>query len=1113
MATWSIFENPDQRCRACGLWRADDGQCRDTIRVPGDGAIPNDLVLVGEALGENEERQHRPFVGRAGEILEGCLREVGLLRASVFITNAVRCRPTTPTGRNRKPTTHEVDCCRGYLIDELREVKPRVIVTLGDVATTSLVGRRLGGVLENRGRISWSEELHAFVIPTIHPAYVLRRYSERQWLVEDLRSAKRLIDEGLQQPPEVTVDVVRDLDRLHAVADELCRAERLAFDWETNGVHLTKSEGFCIAFSSRRGHAYVVPRYLSGWQPAWDDGLLSEVDEQLRRILLSDVPKTGHHVAFDNNISKSTLDVWPRNVRFCTLIAHHCLNNHLGERAHGLKVMTALYTPLGRYDDPLDQWLIDNGHTARGLPDKGQLWRAPDDLVHRYNGIDAIATLWMEDVLTPRLHEMGLWDLFVRERMPLVREHQEIDRQGVRIDMQYLDTLSEQLGATLSTLEAEITDLATRPINPASHPQVRALLFNDLELPILDRTENGEASTREDVLLQLRDLHPVVPLILRHRAYAKIKGTYVDGTGKRGQKKALRAVVDEDGYARMDTRLHGTETFRFATRRPFAVHTWPKDQKGMPSVRRLIVPDPGHVFVTADYVQQEFVIQCVVPSTRVLRADLTWACAGDVKIGDRLVGFDENLNQTGRNNLRLKPAVVTHAKRIRRPCYEVVTDRGSVIASAEHLWACRKKASWRRPYEWVSTVDLSVGDQIPFLARPWDVDVSHDAGYLAGFFDGEGSVTSRHVGFSQNPGRTLSRVLRLLRERGIDVARNGLGSPHKFRCYRAVGKENELRLLGMIRPPRLLEKADVIWLNRRAAGAHAKPARVLRVRSVGAREVVALGTSTRTLITEGLLSHNSIAAGQWDMVEALLDYGEDAHERVARDLGGVEKAAYLDPSGVFERDGLRWKSEDAYNEYKKHRSKFKSINFMVLYRGGARRLARIGLGCTRDPRTNTPCKIENDLVCNCEAQAATFIQEYYERYEQIKWWQYRRIMELRETGMVRGLFGSYRRLPGIFDTDKGVQHEAERQACNFPIQNGGAHVMIRALLRTQERIRRERFPGRVVVTIHDQLIVQAPEHLVEDGTYLLRVCMEAPYKELAGRSLRTDVSVVRSWGG
>lgn len=835
--------------------------------MPGSGSAPNDLVLVGEALGENEEQQGLPFVGRAGDILNSVLKEVGLLRSALFITNSVRCRPLTAMGRNRKPTSHEIDACRGYLVDELRAVQPRVIVALGDVAATTLMGRRLGGVLENRGKITWSDEFNAFIVPTVHPAYVIRRYSERHWLVEDIKTAKRLLDEGLQAPPEVTIDVVRDLDRAYAMADDLCSADRFAYDWETNGVHLTKSEGFCVSFSARRGHAYVVPRYLSGWARAWDDDLLSELDEILRRVFLSDTAKSGHHVSFDNNITKTTLGVWPRNVTFCTMIAHHCLNNHLGERAHGLKVMTALYTPLGRYDDDLDQWLIDNGYTARGRPDMGQLWRAPDDLVHRYNGMDAIATLWCEDVLTPRLKEEKLWDLFTRERMPLVREHQEIDRRGIRIDTPYLDTLSDQLGVTLRELEESISDVAARKINPASHPQVRALLFGDLEMPILGRTEAGEASTKEEVLLQLRDVHPVVPLILRHRAYAKIKGTYVDGTGKSGEKKALRAVVDDDGYARTDTRLHGTETFRFVTRRPFAVHTWPKDQKGMPSVRRLIVPDPGHVFVMADYVQQEFVIQ-------------------------------------------------------------------------------------------------------------------------------------------------------------------------------------------------------------------------------------------------------SIAAGQWDMVEALLDRGEDAHERVALDMGGVAKADYLDEQhGVFERDGHRWKSEDAYNEYKKHRSRFKAINFMIMYRGGPRKLARIGLGCTRDPRTGAPCKIEDSMVCNCEAQAAVFIQEYYERYECIKWWQYEIIKELRVSGVVRGLFGAYRRLPGISDSDMFVQLEAERQACNFPIQNGGAHVMIRALLRTQERFRREKFPGRVVVTIHDQLITQVPEYLVEDGTYILRVCMEAPYKELAGRSLRTDVSVVHAWGG
>ncbi len=875
MSEWTTFERPSLRCRACGCW-----QSSQINALAGDGPPQTDIALVGEAPGEWEEAQDANFVGRAGEMLNGCLTEAGLLRAEVFVCNSVRCRPVTPLRRNRKPTMHEIDCCRGYTLDELAGVKPRVIVALGDVAMTSLIGKQLGGVTEHRGKVRWSDEWNAWIIPTFHPAYALRKYAERHWIVADLRLARETVERGGPAPVETThVDVIRTLDDLYAMRDDVLSYEEFAYDWETNGVHLTKSRGFCMSISVREGHAYVIPRYLSGMMPAWAHRDFPIVDNVLRELLLSALRKIGWHLAFDNNVSRTTLGIWPNNPWFCGMIAHHALANHLGGRAHGLKLCASMYTPMGRYDDPLDQWLVEHGYTDQGKPDYGKVWLAPDEITHLYNGSDSDATLRLKNVLVPRLHAAGLWKVFTTDLMPVSTEHQEIDRIGVRINCSYLDELSGLLGSALDTMRVELASYAENDtLNPSSHKQMGELFYDTLGLPILARTNTGQPSTREDVLVQLKEMHPAVPLLLAYRAHEKIKSTYVDGKDTAaGRKKALRAVIDDDGYARMNTLLAAAETFRFITRRPFAIHTWPKTdpKSGIPSVRALIIPDDHYVFLTRDYTQQEFVIQ-------------------------------------------------------------------------------------------------------------------------------------------------------------------------------------------------------------------------------------------------------SIAAGQWDMVEALLDRGEDVHEKVTRELGGHEKSSYLWApdfgSAYVEIDGDHWKSKDAYDEYKKQRQKFKNVNFMILFRGGARKLARMALGCTADYRTRTPCKLEGVVDCSHEQTAARYISDYYDLYDAIKWWQYQTIKTLTRTGKVVGLFDTYRTLPGIWDSNAYVRLEAERQGCNFPIQNGGAHVMRRALLRTQERFRgkpplRAPFPGRVVFTLHDEMTAQVREDLVEDGDYIVKTCMEAPYRELGGRSFRTSGVRTTCWGG
>src|SRR6266850_7357711 len=258
---WSEFANPARRCRACGLFR------RSTvIALPGEGPEAAQIALIGEGPGEEEEAREANFIGRAGEMLDGCIAEAGLHRSECWVANAVRCRPAHEvTWKNRKPTMHEVDCCRGYTLDELRRIQPRVIVALGDTPMTSLIGKQLGGVTSHRGKVRWSDEFNAWVVITFHPAYALRTHAMREFIVEDLRLAKRVLDEGAPpQPSPIQVDVITTLDAADAAKRDILQHPRFVYDWETNGTHPIKSRGFCVSICVRPDQVYVFPPYLSG---------------------------------------------------------------------------------------------------------------------------------------------------------------------------------------------------------------------------------------------------------------------------------------------------------------------------------------------------------------------------------------------------------------------------------------------------------------------------------------------------------------------------------------------------------------------------------------------------------------------------------------------------------------------------------------------------------------------------------------------------------------------------------------------------------------------------------------------------------------------------------
>jgi len=166
-------------CRRCALCEG-----RNTI-VFGDGHPDADLLFIGEGPGEQEDRQGLPFVGRAGELLTQMIEKgIGIPRREVYICNIVKCRPP----HNRNPLPPEVSACRPFLDGQIRAVAPKVIVTLGKPAASLLLGR---DIPITRVRGTWHEYRGIPLMPTLHPAYVLRQYTpeNRRAVWEDLKAA------------------------------------------------------------------------------------------------------------------------------------------------------------------------------------------------------------------------------------------------------------------------------------------------------------------------------------------------------------------------------------------------------------------------------------------------------------------------------------------------------------------------------------------------------------------------------------------------------------------------------------------------------------------------------------------------------------------------------------------------------------------------------------------------------------------------------------------------------------------------------------------------------------------------------------------------------------
>jgi DNA polymerase len=149
------------KCRLCE---------RRTHTVFGEGSPDASIMFIGEGPGENEDLQGRPFVGRAGELLNKWIAAMGLRREQVFIANIVKCRPPG----NREPAPDEIATCTPYLERQIEIIRPRVIVTLGRPASQQMLQTKNS---MGRMRGQWHEWRGIRLMPTYHPAYVLRYYT------------------------------------------------------------------------------------------------------------------------------------------------------------------------------------------------------------------------------------------------------------------------------------------------------------------------------------------------------------------------------------------------------------------------------------------------------------------------------------------------------------------------------------------------------------------------------------------------------------------------------------------------------------------------------------------------------------------------------------------------------------------------------------------------------------------------------------------------------------------------------------------------------------------------------------------------------------------------
>lgn len=182
MKTWEELYDECASCERCELHKT------RTNCVFGAGNRNADILFVGEAPGENEDLSGKPFVGRAGQLLDKFLFAVDIPRESVYICNILKCRPP----KNRDPKPEEEDACIEYLRDQVRLIRPKMIVCLGRIAAQRLI-RPDYRITREHGE--WIERGNYLITAVYHPALLLRDPRKKEEMLEDMKSIKARLDE------------------------------------------------------------------------------------------------------------------------------------------------------------------------------------------------------------------------------------------------------------------------------------------------------------------------------------------------------------------------------------------------------------------------------------------------------------------------------------------------------------------------------------------------------------------------------------------------------------------------------------------------------------------------------------------------------------------------------------------------------------------------------------------------------------------------------------------------------------------------------------------------------------------------------------------------------
>ena len=416
------------------------------------------------------------------------------------------------------------------------------------------------------------------------PAKAVAKSEEQFSLFETGDSEVKITDEGYYKTLANTPHLYQTIDGkfpLQLFAKTLLQQTEVCFDTETTGLDANLATLVGMSFSFVKGQAYYIP-FPENQSEA------QELIEVLRPFFESEhIVKIGQNLKYDIKVLKK-YNVQVKGFLFDTMIAHYLINPDM---RHNMDVLAETY--LQYQPKPIEELIGKKGKGQKTMRDV-----ALED-IKEYAAEDADITYQLKEIFAPKLEQSKTRELFDTIESPLVSVLAAMEAEGIRLDVDYLKTLSVELSTEAQNLQAKIFETAGEEFNLASPKQLGIILFEKLKIGSgkIKKTKTGQYATGEEVLSDLAKDHQIVRDILEWRQIVKLQNTYVD---------ALPTQINpETGRVHTDYMQAVAATGRLSSNNPNLQNIPIRTERGQKVRKAFIARDENHVLVSADYSQIE----------------------------------------------------------------------------------------------------------------------------------------------------------------------------------------------------------------------------------------------------------------------------------------------------------------------------------------------------------------------------------------------------------------------------------------------------------------------------------------------------------------------------